>query len=350
MKKSIILILTLLLVTAISLVSCENGSRLTNTTKTVRVIGTAVEKNKRSVSDDITIDSVDRIIVEGNDITDDLKPINPNVKAGDNNVEFRTKVVVSGETSFEAVAKKGYIFDSWDILDLDDDYVSEAYLDKIEDWLENNNLEHSEKLENVQAEYIPYLVAEYDNGFYIALDKTEATVGEGTKDSPFSVVEFINQAKTYNKDELTLVISGTNEAQFNKLINELNRMNNLEEVKIKTEEGVSLSTLPTITSEEITLSGITFSGELVIDNKDVEYEFEKCSFNSLTIKNANEISIKDGKASVLTVYSGEEIEIEYMEIGKLDLSNMTEGEVELKRVKYSEYMEPKSKNVEIEIK
>ena len=350
MKKSIILILTLLLVTAISLVSCENGSGLTNTTKTVRVIGTAVEKNKRSVSDDITIDSVDRIIVEGNDITDDLKPINPNVKPGDNNVEFRTKVVVSGETSFEAVAKKGYIFDSWDILDLDDDYVSEAYLDKIEDWLENNNLEHSEKIENVPAEYIPYLVAEYDNGFYIALNKTEATVGEGTKDSPFSVDEFINQAKTYNKDELTLVISGTNEAQLNKLINELNRMNNLEEVKIKTEEGVSLSTLPTITSEEITLSGITFSGELVIDNKDVEYEFEKCSFNSLTIKNANEISIKDGKASVLTVYSGEEIEIEYMEIGKLDLSNMTEGEVELKRVKYSEYMEPKSKNVEIEIK
>ena len=350
MKRNFSLVLTLLLVAILLLASCENNSKLTSSTKTVRVIGTAVEKDKRSLPENITIDSVDKIIIEGKDITDDLKPVKANVKAGDNNVEFRTKVVVSGETSFEAVAKKGYIFDSWDILDLDDDYVSEAYLDKIEDWLENNNLEHSEKLENVPAEYIPYLVAEYDNGFYISLDKTEATVGEGTKDSSFSVVEFINQAKTYNKDELTLVISGTNEAQFNKLINELNRMNNLEEVKIKTEEGVSLSTLPTITSEEITLSGITFSGELIIDNKDVEYEFEKCSFNSLTIKNANEISIKGGKASVLTVYSGEEIEIEYMEIGKLDLSNMTEGEVELKRVKYSEYMEPKSKNVEIEIK
>ena len=350
MKRNFSLVLTLLLVAILLLASCENNSKLTSSTKTVRVIGTAVEKDKRSLPENITIDSVDKIIIEGKDITDDLKPVKANVKAGDNNVEFRTKVVVSGETSFEAVAKKGYIFDSWDILDLDDDYVSEAYLDKIEDWLENNNLEHSEKIENVPAEYIPYLVAEYDNGFYIALNKTEATVGEGTKDSPFSVDEFINQAKTYNKDELTLVISGTNEAQLNKLINELNRMNNLEEVKIKTEEGVSLSTLPTITSEEITLSGITFSGELVIDNPNVEYEFENCSFNSLTIKNTNEISIKGGKASVLTVHSGEELDIEYMEIGKLDLSNMTEGEVELKRVTYKEYIEPKNKNVEIEIR
>lgn len=350
MKKSFSLVLTILLVTILLFASCENGRKLTSSTKTVRVIGTAVEKDKRSLSENITIDSVDKIIIEGKDITNELKPVKTNVKAGDNNVEFRTKVVVSGETSFEASARKGYVFDSWDILDLDEEYASEAYLDRIEDWLESNNLEHSEKLENVPAEYIPYLVAEYDNGFYIDLDTLETIVGEGTKDSPFSVDEFINHAQTYNKDELTLVISGTNEVQFSKLINELNKMKNLEEVKIKTTEGIFLSTLPTIISEEITFSGITFTDELVIDNKDVEYEFKNCSFNSLTIKNANEISIEDSKASIITIYSGEEIEIENMEIGKLDLSNMTKGDVELKRVKYTEYFEPKTKDVEIEIK
>lgn len=350
MKKSFILFLTLLLVTVISLVSCENGSQLRNTKKTVRVIGTAVEKNKRSLSDNITIDSVDRIIVEGNDITNDLKPVNPNVKNGDNNVEFRTEVIVSGETSFLAVAKKGYVFDSWDILDLDDDYVSEAYLDRIEKWLEDNDLEHCEKLENVPAEYIPYLVAEYDNGFYISLEKLETVTGEGTKDSPFSVGEFINQANSYNTDELTLVISGSNEAEFSKLITALNTMKNLDEVKIKAGEEVSLSTLPVVTSDEITFSGINFTDELVIDNKNVEYEFENCSFTNLTIKNANEISIKGNKATAITIYSVEEIEIKNTEIGKLDLSNMTEGEVELKRVKYTEFIKPNNNNVEIEIR
>ena len=341
MKRSIISILIIALVFALTLTSCA-GSKPAEA-KTVRVIGTATSQT-RAIENKLTIASVDKVMVNGTDIKDQLVAA-PGATDGQNNVVFSATVEVPSKTVIEASAKPGFVFDEWEVLDDEDCTADSALLDKIEDWLEDNDLEHKEKLTNVPAEYLPYLVAEYDHGFYVTLDEPTATSEEvkGTKANPFTVDEFI--ASKYN-DELTLVVLGTNETEFARLIGSIK---NVEELKLKA-EGVKLTALPSLsTLEEIVLSGFEFTADIEIDNASSEIKFENCKFTNLTVKNASELELKGGEATTVAILAAEEVEIKNMQIGTLDLSAMQEGEVELKNVSYTTIKNPaEGADVEIE--
>ena len=342
MKRSIISILIIALVFALTLTSCA-GSKPAEA-KTVRVIGTATTET-RAIENKLTIASVDKVMVNGTDIKDQLVAA-PGATDGQNNVVFSATVEVPSKTVIEASAKPGFVFDEWEVLDDEDCTADPALLDKIEDWLEANDLEHKEKLTNVPAEYLPYLVAEYDHGFYVTLDAPTATSEEakGTKANPFTVDEFI--ASKYN-DELTLVVLGTNEKELAKLIGSIK---NVEELKLKAKD-VKLTALPSLSTllEEIVLSGFEFTADIEIDNASSEIKFENCKFTNLTVKNADELELKGGEATTVTILAAEEVEIKNMTIGTLDLSAMGKGEVELKNVSYTTINKPeKGAKVEIE--
>lgn len=344
------------LVIVLTLASCSTNESV-KSTKKVRVIGTAIERSTRSLSGDIAISSIEKYTVDGKDITSELKPINTTVKNGDNNVEFQAEVEVLDRVTLSASAKEGYIFDKWDVLDLDDDNsslrVSEEFLEKIERWLESNNLKYNEKLDNVPSEYISYLVAEYDNGFYLDLEKEDN--GKGIKDDPYSVNGFIqmmeNSSNIYDEDELSLVISGSNPSDFEKLVRKINELDDIDELKIKANnEKLSLSSIPSLQLEEITLFGFKFN-DLTLSNSSSEFKFENCTFTNLIIDDVEEIEINGGSAETITIIKGEEIELKNMnKISLLDLSRMIEGDVEIENCKYDNYKAPSSNSdCEVEI-
>lgn len=346
MKKTIISILIALLLASV-LTGCAETNPIS--TKTVRVIGTATAKTERALGSNLTIGSVDKIELNGTDIKDQFVP-ESGATAGKNNVVFTATVEVPAKTSLEASAKLGFVFDEWDVLDDDETPASSALLDKIEDWLDENNRKNNEKLVDIPAEYLPYIVAEYDNGYYVTLESVAATEGEkGTAGNPLTVDEFI--AKAYAKDELTLVISGTDEAEFSKLIDKINKLTNLDELKLKA-KGATISVVPSfIKLEEIHLTGFTFSSDVTINNSKAEIKFEDCTFKTLTVENAEELEIKGGSADTVIIKAAEEVELEDITIGTLDLSGMQEGEVELERVTYTKegYKEPTNKDVSVKI-
>ncbi len=348
MRKKHAVILMISVLALITLASCSTGSNSSSTQK-VRIIGTAkaVNTQTRAIDDKFIIDSVNKVIVDGNNITDQLKPSDPNnVKDGMSNVEFQADVEVFTKTSFEAEAKPGFIFDEWEVLELKGTSRKDKYLlDRIEDWLEYNDLEHSERLDNIPAEYITYLVAEYDRGFYVTLDD-KASAGDGSKGNPFSVEEMTNAINSIGKtSELTLVISGKNSTELDKLIKSLESFTSIYEIKLKA-DGAELLSIPS--GKEIMLSGFIFN-ELTINNIHSEYEFKNCTFGTLVIENANEIELKGGTVSNLSVINADEVKIENMEIDKLDLSRMTAGEVEIEKSSWKVYNPPSNNNVEVEI-
>lgn len=331
MKKNIIAILMISLVLIITLASCSADNGSTSTQK-VRVIGTAAPATKTRAANGVKIASVDKVIVNGTDITDKLEAKDPNAKPGQNNVVFEAEVEVFEKTSIEASAEEGFVFDEWEVLDDDESEQSEAFLDKIEDWLEASGQEHSEKLSNVPAEYLPYIVAEYDNGYYVNLDNALAEGEKGTKDVPYSVEGFLQAKKNYDDDELTLVLQGSNSENFTKLSDGIKALR-LDELKLKSESRIELTTLPSFS--EIKFSGFSFGDLEITASGECEYEFEDCNFGALKIDAAEaELELQGGKAASITILSAEEVEIEDMAVeGDIDLSAMKSGEVEIKRTK-----------------
>ena len=342
MKKNIVSILMISLVLLLTLASCSpnNGS---TSVRTVRVIGTAksVAAATRASEQKYVLGSVTEVKVNGVDIKDKLVPVNPSaVQDGQNNVEFKADVEVLDKTTLEASPEKGFVFDEWEVLDDENNAaVDPKLLDRIEDWLEDNNLENKEKIDNVPSEYIPYLVAEYDRGYYVDLSLTES-VGDGSKANPYSVGDF--KAVQHNEDELTLVLVRQDaNGNFDALIKHINTLSGLEELKIKSEAGVEVAALPTLDKlEEIKLSGFTFTEAITLAgaNEESEYDFDNCIFKDLTI-NGGEVEINGGTADNITILAGE-VEIENMDIANtLDLSQMKNGSVELENVTCKYYKE-----------
>ena len=350
MKKNFFRIALIALAAMLVITGCSGDNSANVSTKTVRVIGTygkmdapaARALSRAAETEQMGITSVDKVVVNGKDIKNDLKPVDPNAKPG-NNVEFEAQVEVPSKVSFTAEAKPGFVFDEWEVLE--DKKASKEnpelkkMLKQIDKWLEKNNLEHSETLTDVPAEYIQYLVAEYDNGYYVTLgNKAEAKAAEesvkndGTNAHPYTVDEFI--ALGYTEDELTLVISGDNAEEFNKLINHLQTLNKLEELKLKA-NGATLEKLPALDKlEEIALTGFTFTADIELNNAKNEYKFVDCEFQGkLTITNAKEIEIAGGKATDIVVVAAEEAEFENITLsGSIDLTQMVEGEVEIEGI------------------
>ena len=372
MKKNFFRIALIALAAMLVITGCSGDNSANVSTKTVRVIGTygkmdtpaARALSRAAEPEKMGITSVDKVVVNGKDITDALQPVEgQTLTEGANNITFEAQVEVPSKVSFTAEAKEGYVFAEWEVLEIEEKEgkavaaVDPEFLEQIEDWLEDNNLEHSATLKDVPAEYIPYLVAEYDNGYYIDLDAQDA--------SKKTVDQFAEIAKTYEEEELTLVISGSNADAFKTLLNTLNTINELEELKLQADEGTKLESIPSFGKlKEIELVGFTFDNDVVIESANAKYELElkSCTFNgafnlknakeielkNCTMKNveiaaAGEIEIKGGTAENITVTATEveELELKNLAItGKLDLSAITKGEVELKNVTYNELANP----------
>lgn len=348
MKKNFFRIMAIALAAMLVITGCSSDNNAKVSTKTVRVIGTygkmdapAARALSRAPEENMGITSVDKVVVNGKDITADLKPVDPQAKPG-NNVEFEAQVEVPSKVTFKAEAKPGFVFDEWEVLESKEAKENKELkktLKQIDKWLEKNNLEHSETLTDVPAEYIQYLVAEYDNGYYVTLgNKAEAIAAEesvkndGTSEHPYTVDEFI--ALAYSEDELTLVISGDDPAEFDKLIAHLQTIKDLEELKLRA-VGATLEKLPALEKlEEIALTGFTFTADIELNNAKNEYKFVDCEFQGkLTITSAKEIEIKGGKATDIVVVAAEEAEFENITIsGSIDLTKMTEGEVEIEGI------------------
>ena len=375
MKKNFFRIALIALAAMLVITGCSGDNSANVSTKTVRVIGTygkmdapaARALSRAGEPEKMGITSVDKVVINGKDITNDLTAVGNPVE-GQNNVTFEAQVEVPSKVSFTAEAKEGYVFAEWEVLEIEEKEeekkegkavaaVDPEFLEQIEDWLEDNNLEHSATLKDVPAEYIPYLVAEYDNGYYIDLDAQDA--------SKKTVDQFAEIAKTYEEEELTLVISGSNADAFKTILDTLNTINGLEELKLQADEGTKLESIPSFGKlKEIELVGFTFDNDVVIESANAKYELElkSCTFNgafnlknakeielkNCTMKNveiaaAGEIEIKGGTAENITVTATEveELELKNLAItGKLDLSAITKGEVELKNVTYNELAKP----------
>ena len=349
MKKNFFRIAAIALAAMLVITGCATDNGSTVSKKTVRIIGTYGELNTttRALSragesePKMGITSVDKVVVNGTNITEDLKPVNPNnVKPGQNNVEFEAQVEVPSTVNFAAAAKPGYVFDEWKV----SKDAEKALRKEIKKWLDKGDREESETLVDLPANYIPFLIAEYDNGYYVSLDdKTapaaDAPANNGTKNLPFTVTEFKTAMAEYNEDELTLVITGTNTDNFQALIDTLTAKREgkeaIEEIKIKA-NGVTLKTLPKFTGlEEISLAGFTFTDAITVTDLN-EISFENCKFTALTVSNVQELEIEGGEANNITVSGDvEEAEFENIKItegGKIDLTGMTSGEVEIEGI------------------
>lgn len=369
MRHKLFTIIALVLVAALALAGCKPDVGGQLSARKVRMVGTAkavgASKALSGEPAGFVIDSVDSVIVDGVDIKPLLKPVGE-VADGQNNVTFSAEVSVPENVTFSAEAKVGYVFDEWEVLDDEEAAgVDEDLLDRVEDWLEDKRLEREETI-NVPAEYIQYLVAEYDHGFYVDLGAAASDGNDGTKAHPFAVSELVARLETYNEDELTLVLTGNDAEAFGTLVAALGGKH-LEEVKIRS-NNIALDKLPEIAGlEELSLSGFTFTAEIVVDAADAEYKFEDCHFNfgfkavsaaelemlgcffkNVVVQAVGEIEIKGGGAEGFSVEAStlEEFELELkrfnVEEGTIDLSKIAAGEVELKDVLYNDLIRPGS--------
>lgn len=368
---------------ALLLASCSSGSDDSSSVTTIRVKGTAKAKDAsastftRAAGQQFGIDSIDSFSVNGTDIKDQL--VAPSgTTAGQHNVEFTAQVEVPEMTTIEAAARAGYIFDEWEVRE--EDGADEALLDEIDDWLDKNDREHSEELVDVPKRYLPYLMAEYDYGFYVNLDAS-APEGLGTKNEPYNkhglTVKLRKDKDAGIKmDELSLVLGCSSSTPVidvktfvSGLVTSLGTGTQLKELKLKIAPDVNVEVnFPDVSNlEELKLSDFKFTDAVTIDNATTEYQFENCVFPTdltvtnatdieikggtaanITISNVEDVEIKDGTATKITISSAKEVEIESMTItDTLDLSAMTSGEVEVKKCSYGTFTRPGS-GVELE--
>ena len=287
----------------------------------------------RSSGEQMGITSVDKVVVDGKDIKNDLKPAEgQNLTEGANNITFEAQVEVSSTVTFSAEAKPGFVFDEWKV----DENAKKSLRKEIERWLEKNNREESETLVDLPSNYLPFLLAEYDNGFYVALDAEEPKAdapNNGTRDLPFTAEEFAKAMAEYKEDELTLVISGTDSLSFAKVFAALEANKTIEEIKIKA-ENVTITELPAFTGlKEIAISGFTFTKAITLSGIK-ELSLENCTFTDLTASNIEELEIEGGNAGNIIIKDKvEEAELEKINVtGKIDLMGMTSGEVEIEGI------------------
>lgn len=355
MKKNFLKIAAIALTAMLVITGCSNDNGANVSTKTVRVIGTygkldtpATKALSRAAeTENMGITSVDKVVVNGKDIKNDLKPVG-NPKEGDNNVEFEAQVEISSKVNFTASAKPGYVFDEWKV----DKKTEKPLRKEIKKWLDQNDREESETLTDLPSNYIPHLLAEYDNGFYITLDpeaKADAN-NNGTRDLPYTADEFAEAMKNYKEDELTLVVSGSDAANFAKVFAALASTTKIDEIKIKA-DNVKLSELPKFSGlKEIAISGFTFDKAITVSDIK-ELSLENCKFTDLTVTNVEELEIEGGEAANIIIKDAvKEVELEKINItGEINLMEMTSGEVEIEGilkdlVKYN----PENKDLEVE--
>ena len=219
-NRNVFLLAFVAFVLSLILTSCAGAEH--ETTAEVRVVGSRASGSVASVQSTAARSSSDqfesaRIVVDGKDITNDLKPENdPDYKADSpNDTLFGANVPVLGNTvSYSVEPRPGFVFDEWEL--------SRDARSRIREYGQNwmNVMREimwaiagdPETIE-INPAYIKYIRPTFDRGAYF--DASPSTVSDenadiGTKANPISdideLISFINKYSSgrFDNDELTI--------------------------------------------------------------------------------------------------------------------------------------------------
>ena len=221
-NRNVFLLAFVAFVLSLILTSCS-GEADHETTAEVRVVGSRASSSVASVQSTAARSSSDqfesaRIVVDGKDITNDLKPVtdDPDYKADSpNDTLFGANVPVLGNTvSYSVEPRPGFVFDEWEL--------SRDARSRIREYGQNwMNIMREimwaiagdpETIE-INPDYIKYIRPTFDRGAYF--DASHNTVHDenthiGTKSNPISdiddLISFINKYSSdrFDDDELTI--------------------------------------------------------------------------------------------------------------------------------------------------
>ncbi len=279
MKKILIVLLALTL--SIIIIGCSNGP--TSTTTTIKAQGTSGASTK-SVTPSNGSFASGGLLVNGQDISSELKPTPTENTESNNNVEFEATVTVSTpKITLEAEPAVGFVFDEWELdkKELKKSTLTKAEKRELKDLLDDET-EKAEKL-TIDAKYAKYIKAKFDYGFYVDLSATAE--GNGTKEAPFNSEAQIKAGiEGLKEDEVTLKFAKSDDTVTLDL-SFLATIKGLEEVKII--GGFDASNSWSYNAGDKTLlTNLSISGK-------IELELEHFSIGDLTIEGKGELEFKD---------------------------------------------------------
>lgn len=221
-NRNVFLLAFVAFVLSLILTSCSGGADH-ETTAEVRVVGTRASSNVASVQSTAARSSSDQfesamIVVDGKDITNDLKPEkDPDYQADSpNDTLFGADVPVLGNTvSYSVEPRPGFVFDEWE---LDSKARRRIRIDHGQNWMNVMReimmaIAGDPETIEINPDYIRYIRPTFDRGAYF--DASHKTVHDenthiGTKSNPISsindLMSFIKKYSNgrFDDDELTI--------------------------------------------------------------------------------------------------------------------------------------------------
>lgn len=222
-NRNVFLLAFVAFVLSLILTSCSGGADH-ETTAEVRVVGTRASSNVASVQSTAARSSSDQfesamIVVDGNDITNDLKPVtdDPDYQANSpNDTLFEADVPVLGNTvSYSVEPRPGFVFDEWE---LDSKARRRIRIEHGQNWMNVMReimmaIAGDPETIEINPDYIRYIRPTFDRGAYFDASHTTVSDGNadiGTKANPISntkdLATFISKYSDdrFDADELTI--------------------------------------------------------------------------------------------------------------------------------------------------
>ena len=322
-NRNVFLLAFVAFVLSLILTSCAGAEH--ETTAEVRVVGSRASSSVASVQSTAARSSSDqfesaRIVVDGKDITNDLKPVNdPDYKADSpNDTLFGANVPVLGNTvSYSVEPRPGFVFDEWEL--------SRDARSRIREYGQNwmnimreimRAIAGDPETIEINPDYIKYIRPTFDRGAYFDAEyDTDPDLPIGTKANPISNTEdfasFISKYSDGRFDDDELTIKFTASSHINSL--DLSQLRNHgywddDEIEIELKliggydskwnysgdrtpvAGITLPDLNKFEEIEIEFRNIHFDNldysDLVGDYRsgddDMEFEFRNCSVGTLS--------------------------------------------------------------------
>lgn len=231
-NRNVFLLAFVAFVLSLILTSCAGAEH--ETTAEVRVVGTRASSNVASVQSTAARSSSDqfesaRIVVDGKDITNDLKPENdPDYKADSpNDTLFGADVPVLGNTvSYSVEPRPGFVFDEWEF---SRDARSRIRREHGQNWMNVMReimmaIAGDPETIEINPDYIRYIRPTFDRGAYFDASHTTVSDGNadiGTKANPISntkdLATFISKYSDGRFDDDELTIKFTASSHINSL-------------------------------------------------------------------------------------------------------------------------------------
>ena len=229
-NRNVFLLAFVAFVLSLILTSCAGAEH--ETTAEVRVVGTRASSNVASVQSTAARSSSDQfesamIVVDGKDITNDLKPEkDPDYQADSpNDTLFGADVPVLGNTvSYSVEPRPGFVFDEWEF---SRDARSRIRREHGQNWMNvmreiMRAIAGDPETIEINPDYIKYIRPTFDRGAYFDAEyDTDHNLPIGTKTNPISDTEdlatFISKYSDGRFDDDELTIKFTASSHINSL-------------------------------------------------------------------------------------------------------------------------------------